>query len=381
MSATDFGNMIHMNVMTKNDLQQNPIRPELMPALLAWYDQGHRDLPWRRDASPYHVWISEIMLQQTRVEAVKEYYHRFCIELPDLESLARASEERLLKLWEGLGYYSRVRNLQKAAQRIVDDYDGKMPAKKEELLTLPGIGSYTASAISSICFNEPNPAVDGNVLRILARVRKDTRDISMDKVKKSVEEELRTYFPLDRCGDCNQAMMELGATVCTPNGQPHCSQCPWKEYCLSLQDQSYMSYPVKKKKEPRKLQKKTILIIQDKERMAISKRPEKGLLAGLYEYPSLEGHLSAQEVHKYILSQGMKVIRIEELPNAKHIFSHIEWHMQGYFIYVDELEPRTSGEVSDSWIFVEPREIRDKYPIPSAFEKYTKYILEGLIQE
>ena len=211
--------------------------------LLAWYDRGRRILPWREEPTPYHVWLSEIMLQQTRVEAVKPYYERFLKELPDIESLAGVEEEKLLKLWEGLGYYNRARNLKKAAMQIVIDYDGVMPGTYEELVKLPGIGSYTAGAVSSIAFGNPVPAVDGNVLRILARLRMDDRDILDAKVKKAVEEELAVVMPTDRPGDFNQALMELGAMVCIPNGMAKCEECPWKELCQARKEDRVLEFP------------------------------------------------------------------------------------------------------------------------------------------
>ena len=195
---------------------------KIVKPLLAWYDKGRRILPWRESPTPYHVWVSEIMLQQTRVEAVKPYYDRFMQELPDIEALAKVDEEKLLKLWEGLGYYNRARNLKKSAEKIVIDYEGQMPDSYEELVKLTGIGSYTAGAIASIAFGKPYPAVDGNVLRILARLRLDERDILDAGVKRAVETELLQVIPKDRPGDFNQALMELGAVVCVPNGMPKC---------------------------------------------------------------------------------------------------------------------------------------------------------------
>lgn len=221
--------------------------------LLAWYDSGRRILPWREEPTPYHVWLSEIMLQQTRVEAVKPYYDRFLQALPDIESLAAADEEKLLKLWEGLGYYNRARNLKKAAQILVSEYGGRMPDDYEIILSLPGIGSYTAGAISSIAFGKAYPAVDGNVLRILARLRTDERDILQAGVKKSVEEELADVMPKDRPGDFNQALMELGAMVCIPNGAPKCDVCPWKELCRARAQGITGEFPKKAGKKPRSI--------------------------------------------------------------------------------------------------------------------------------
>lgn len=341
--------------------------------LLAWYDRGRRILPWREEPTPYHIWLSEIMLQQTRVEAVKPYYERFLKELPDIESLAGVEEEKLLKLWEGLGYYNRARNLKKAAMQIVIDYDGVMPGTYEELVKLPGIGSYTAGAVSSIAFGNPVPAVDGNVLRILARLRMDDRDILDAKVKKAVEEELAVVMPTDRPGDFNQALMELGAMVCIPNGMAKCEECPWKELCQARKEDRVLEFPKKTPKKPRSVEEKTILVLQDAEKVALHKRPAKGLLAGMYEFPWLEGHRSEKQVLEYLEELGMKAIRIRKLEPAKHIFSHKEWHMTGYAVRVDELAG-LGMDKKEPFLFIDPAETKDKYPIPSAFAAYADYM-------
>ena len=342
--------------------------------LLAWYDSGRRILPWREEPTPYHVWLSEIMLQQTRVEAVKPYYDRFLQALPDIESLAAADEEKLLKLWEGLGYYNRARNLKKAAQSLVSEYGGRMPDDYEINLSLPGIGSYTAGAISSIAFGKAYPAVDGNVLRILARLRTDERDILQAGVKKSVEEELADVMPKDRPGDFNQALMELGAMVCIPNGAPKCDVCPWKELCRARAQGITGEFPKKAGKKPRSIEKKTILVIQDAERVALRKRPEKGLLAGLYEFPSMKGNCEEERVLAYLRELGLLPLRIRALPPAKHVFTHKEWHMTGFLIRVDELADRGGRQEGEGLIFVDPKETRTNYPIPSAFAAYAEQV-------
>lgn len=342
--------------------------------LLAWYDKGRRILPWREEPTPYHVWLSEIMLQQTRVEAVKPYYDRFLQALPDIGSLAAVEEERLLKLWEGLGYYNRARNLKRAAEILVSEYDGEMPDDYERIAALPGIGSYTAGAVSSIAFGRPYPAVDGNVLRILSRLRADDRDILNAKVKRAVEEELLDVMPKDRPGDFNQALMELGAMVCIPNGAPKCGECPWRELCLARAQGRMGEFPKKAKKKPRSIEKKTVLVIQDAERVALHKRPGKGLLAGMYEFPSLEGHCEEAEVSAYLKEIGLLPIRIRRLPAAKHVFTHREWHMTGYLIRVDELAVKEPGEELQGFVFVEPEQTRTSYPIPSAFAAYAEWV-------
>lgn len=340
--------------------------------LLGWYDSGRRILPWRENPTPYHVWISEIMLQQTRVEAVKPYYDRFLQTLPDIESLAAADDEQLLKLWEGLGYYNRVRNLKKAAQTLVSEYGGQMPEEYDKIVSLPGIGSYTAGAIASIAFGKPRPAVDGNVLRILSRLRADERDILQASVKKSVEEELSDVMPSDRPGDFNQALMELGAMVCIPNGAPKCDVCPWGELCRARIEGRIGDLPKKAKKKPRSIEEKTILVIQDAERVALRKRPEKGLLAGLYEFPSMEGYCEEERVLAYLRELGFSPLRIKALPSARHVFTHKEWHMKGYLVRVDELAGKGDGQKTKGFVFVDPRETRTNYPIPSAFSVYAE---------
>lgn len=342
--------------------------------LLAWYDRGRRILPWREDPTPYHVWLSEIMLQQTRVEAVKPYYDRFLEALPDIASLAAVEEEKLLKLWEGLGYYNRARNLKKAAQILVSEYGGRMPDDYDKIVSLPGIGSYTAGAVASIAFGKPRPAVDGNVLRVLSRLRADDRDILSAQVKKSVEEELTDVMPADRPGDFNQALMELGATVCIPNGAPKCDVCPWKDLCMARAEGRTGELPQKARKKPRTIEEKTVLVIQDGARVALRKRPEKGLLAGMYEFPSVEGYCGEEEVLAYLRELGLSPLRIRALPPAKHVFTHKEWHMKGYMVRVDELAVKGEGQRMQGLLFVDPEQTRTDYPIPSAFAVYAERV-------
>ena len=260
----------------------------IAPGLLTWYDKSRRSLPWREEPTPYRVWVSEIMLQQTRVEAVKPYFARFMERLPDIEALAEVDDDELLKLCEGLGYYSRSRIFKSVVQQIVTEYGGEMPSDYRELLKLKGIGSYTAGAVSSIAFKQPNPAVDGNVLRVIARLLEDDSDISDQSVKKRVEDDLRPVMPKDRPGDFNQALMELGATVCLPNGAPKCSNCPWQEFCLVGLHGTWQQYPQKAEKKARTSEDKTILVIRTSRQVVLRKRPKKGLLAGLYEFPAMD---------------------------------------------------------------------------------------------
>ena len=357
---------VEVELQTKDGLLNRIASP-----LLAWYDENRRILPWREKPEPYRVWVSEIMLQQTRVEAVKPYFARFMEHLPDVESLAAAEEDELLKLWEGLGYYSRARNLKAAAQQIVEQHGGKMPSEYHDLIKLKGIGSYTAGAISSIAFGHPVPAVDGNVLRVIMRLLADDSDISEASVRKRVEEDLKPVMPKNRPGDFNQALMELGATVCLPNGAPKCAECPWKTFCRAGIEESWQQYPKKAVKKPRTVEYRTILVIRDGHRAVIRRRPNKGLLAGMYEFPSLLGKASLDEVKDWLSAQGVCAVRIEKLPESKHIFTHKEWHMTGYMVLVDGLEPMHKDP---SLMFVETQETEEKYPIPSAFSAYTGYL-------
>jgi len=345
----------------------------LAKPLLEWYEKNKRSLPWRQVVSPYRVWVSEIMLQQTRVEAVKPFFERFTNRLPDIKALAECPEDDLLKLWEGLGYYNRVRNMQKAAIQVMETYSGELPANYDALLKLKGIGSYTAGAIASIAYQIPVPAVDGNVLRILTRVAEDDTDIMKTSFRKQVEEQLTAYmqseaFDEKRSGDFNQALMELGATVCVPNGAPNCTECPWQQLCQARKNNQILNLPVKSKAKERRVERRTVLVIRDGSRVAIRKRPPKGLLAGLYELPNVEGHLSQEEALAWVKESSLAPIRIQRLPEAKHIFSHVEWQMQGYAILIEE------PEVERDVIFVEATTSEEQYAIPAAFSAYARYM-------
>ena len=343
---------------------------QLAEPLLSWYDEHARILPWREEPTAYRVWVSEIMLQQTRVEAVKPYYERFMEALPGIRELAACPEERLLKLWEGLGYYNRARNLKKAAEILVEEYEGVMPKDYEAVLALPGIGSYTAGAVLSIAYEKCYPAVDGNVLRVLSRVTEDDRDILKQSVKKSVETALQAVMPQDRPGAFNQALMELGATVCVPNGQARCEECPLKNLCRGHRDGIELEFPKKAAKKPRRGEERTVLVLLRGDDRAIRKRPPKGLLSGLYELPNLSGHLSREEVLEYLKEEGFSPLHIRELPGAKHIFSHVEWQMTGYQV---RLEDKETGK-KEPFLFVEPDRLEQEYPIPSAFAAYVDFL-------
>ena len=347
---------------------------EITAPLLAWYGGHARVLPWREHPSPYRVWVSEIMLQQTRVEAVKPYFERFMEALPRIRDLAEAPEDRLLKLWEGLGYYNRVRNMQKAARILVEECGGEMPADYDVILSLPGIGSYTAGAIASIAFGMRRPAVDGNVLRVLSRLEKSYEDILKQSVRRKFEKEVQEIIPEGRAGDFNQSLIELGAIVCVPNGAPKCGECPLEKLCRAHAEGVELELPKKTPPAKRKIEDKTVLVLVSDNKAALHKRPEKGLLAGLYELPNLEGHLGREEVLEYVKKQGLSPIRIQKLPGAKHIFSHIEWHMAGYAVKVEEPAPEQNRQ--NEFFFVEKKQMEEIYSIPAAFSAYTKYFRE-----
>ena len=343
---------------------------EMALPLVNWYRSQRRDLPWRIDVNAYKVWVSEIMLQQTRVEAVKPYYARFLNAFPTIKDLAEAEEDLLLKMWEGLGYYNRVRNMQKAARQVMIDYNGEFPSTYEEIRGLTGIGSYTAGAISSFAFGIPKPAVDGNVLRVISRLTASYEDIMNANVRERMEHEIEELIPMEAAGDFNQGLIELGAIVCVPNGAPKCAECPLAHLCRAHEKGIELELPVKSKAKERRIEKKTVFIFQDGDHVAIKKRPAKGLLAGLYELPNVEGHLTEDEAIKYSKQIGLSPLRIQKLDDGKHIFSHVEWQMIGYRIRVDELEK----SCAEKMLFIHPEEIEAEYPIPAAFETYVKYV-------
>lgn len=344
----------------------SPLLKESVEPLVAWYREHRRDLPWREHPDAYRVWVSEIMLQQTRVEAVKPYYDRFLEAFPDVEALAAAEEDKLMKMWEGLGYYNRVRNMQKAARQIMTEHDGQFPCEYDEILKLSGIGNYTAGAISSFAYGIAKPAVDGNVLRVVSRLLASDSDIMKASTRTQIENIIEEVIPADAAADFNQGLIELGAIVCVPNGEPKCEICPVAHLCKAKEQNIQMELPVKTKAKARRIEKRTVLIFRDNETIAIRKRPAKGLLAGLYELPNVEGHLTRKEVIEYGKMIGLTPIRVKKLASAKHIFSHVEWHMIGYEVLVDELEKNCSEKM----IFAGREEIDQKYSIPSAFEAY-----------
>lgn len=345
---------------------------EIVDPLVDWYRENRRALPWREQKNAYYTWVSEIMLQQTRVEAVKPYFQRFISELPDPATLAACPEEKLLKLWEGLGYYNRVRNMQQAARTVVEEYGGKLPADYRKLLALKGIGNYTAGAIASIAYGIPVPAVDGNVLRVVSRIKESRQDIMKQSVRREIEEELQKIMPAACPGDFNQALMELGALVCVPNGEPKCKECPAAFCCGAYLHGTTEEIPVKGAKKERKVEERTVLVIQDGRMTAIHRRPAKGLLAGLYELPNIEGKLTREQVLDKVKELELEPLFIRELEPAKHIFSHVEWRMKGYLVRVSSLEQKKNNRL----IFTEKNQVEKQYAIPSAFRAYVKYIKE-----
>ena len=345
----------------------------IVEPLLAWYAKEARDLPWRKSRDPYAIWVSEIMLQQTRVEAVKPYFARFMAELPTVKHLAEIDETRLLKLWEGLGYYSRARNLKKAAEAVVREYDGRLPRSYDALLSLAGIGSYTAGAVASIAFDIPVPAVDGNVLRIISRILADDSDIADAKTKRAVTSMLMRIMPQNRAGDFNQALMDLGAMICLPVGKARCEVCPLRNVCEAYLDDSVASFPVKSAKKERRIEQRTVWLVSCGDKIAIRRRPSKGLLAGLWEFPNEEGFRSMKAWREELAERGWHVTSIKRAGEAKHIFTHIEWKMKGYWVEVSELIAK--------WEWVRQDELTGIYPIPTAFKHYQEQVLKKEVQK
>lgn len=336
--------------------------------LLIWYRDNKRELPWRCDNDPYHVWISEIMLQQTRIEAVLSYYKRFMAELPTISSLANVSEDKLLKLWEGLGYYNRARNLKKAAVMVMETYGGVFPNTYSEIIKLPGIGEYTASAISSICFGEKQVTVDGNVMRVFTRFYNDSSNISRSSTRKYIHDRLLSIVPNDS-GSFNEGMMELGETVCIPNGMPKCDICPLKKYCKAYKNSNYFLYPVKDEKGVKEEIEMTVIIpIWDK-MVAVRKRKEVGLLHGLYEFPNVIGSKSISEI-KTLSSKFGKVFDIKKGISYTHVFTHKKWKMQAYFVFFESIDCRD--------LFYSISDIENNFALPTAFSPFLCQLKEML---
>ena len=348
--------------------------PDTAP-LLTWYDAHARALPWRATRDPYAIWVSEIMLQQTRVEAVLPYYARFLARLPTVAALAACPEAELLKLWEGLGYYSRVRNMQRAAWQVMQEQNGVFPTTFEGILALPGIGEYTAGAIASFAFDLPHPAVDGNVLRVAARLCNFDGDILAPTNKKALTAAVWAAQPPDDAARFNQAMIELGATVCLPNGAPRCEACPLSAVCMARHAGRERELPVRKKPSPRREEARTVLILRVGDRVALRKRPDTGLLAGLFEPFCLPECLDAPRVEALIRQSGAQPLHVTPLGEAKHIFSHIQWNMVGFEVILPEESAITVCKTLDRALFFAPREeIDEAFAVPSAYAAYRPFM-------
>lgn len=335
-------------------MTQEPDFSHLPRLLLPWFEKEKRDLQWRIDPTPYRVWISEIMLQQTRVETAKPYYERFLAALPDVRALAEANESLLLKLWEGLGYYRRARNLQAAAKTIMERHGGVFPSDPAEIRALPGIGDYTAGAVASIAFGLPVPAVDGNVLRVLSRFLASERDIDSAAVRKEFAARLAEVYPKDRCGDFTQSLMELGAMVCLPHGAPRCAVCPLRSLCLASRLGLTDRIPVRREKAARRIEEMTVLVVRCGDKVALRRRPSNGLLAGLHEFPNWAGRLSPEESARLL-----PVRDVRDAGSAKHVFSHVEWRMF--------LQTAVADSELPAFLWIPIRSLNGEIAIPSAF--------------
>ncbi len=341
---------------------------DIAAPLVAWYRQHERSFPWREDPSPYRVWVSEIMLQQTRIEAALPYFERFMQALPTVADLAAASEDMLLKLWEGLGYYSRVRNLQKAAQTVMRDFGGELPDTYEQLLTLPGIGEYTAGAIASIAFDKRAAAVDGNVLRVMARLTDDHTDVMQPANRKRLTALVKSIVPEQHAGDFNQGIMELGETVCLPNAQPRCSECPLFDHCAVAGLERARELPTRARPKPRRVEHRTVFVVVTDNKVLLHRRPQKGLLGGMWELPNIESDRAEDALSRW----GIEAIDTTPLPNGKHVFSHVEWHMTGYLVKAKSITSQSDFQL------VSKEELAD-YALPTAFRTYSAILKEDVL--
>ncbi len=347
-------------------MEHKEILAAMVSPLCSWYGKNKRVLPWRENRDPYRVWVSEIMLQQTRVEAALPYFQRFLAALPTVEALAAAPVEQLMKLWEGLGYYSRVKNMQKAAQVVTEQYGGRFPADVKALSALPGIGDYTAGAVASIAFGLPTPAVDGNVLRVAARLCDDDTDIMLPQTKRRVKADLETVYPLAAdCGDLTQAIMELGALVCVP-GTPKCDSCPLEALCRARAAGRERLLPVREVKKEKKLICRTIFLPVCGDRIALVKRPDTGVLAGMWEFPGAEGHLTEEEVRQTLTDRGLTGA-VQRFTDSRHVFTHLIWDMHSYIV-------RVSAQ-SEGFFWPSFRELEREIALPSAMKPFLQALL------
>ena len=334
-----------------------------------WFLEDRRILPWRRDKNPYHVWISEVMLQQTRIEAVISYYERFMKEIPTISSLAKVDEDKLLKLWEGLGYYNRARNLKKAAIKIMEEYDGVFPTTYSEIIKLPGIGEYTASAISSICFGEKQVTIDGNVMRVFTRFYNDTSNISKSSTRIMIHDRLLSMMSFDP-GYFNEGMMELGEVICIPNGMPKCDVCPLRDGCQSYKNSNYYFFPVKDEKKLKEEVEMTVIIPIWEGKTLVRKRREVGLLHNLYEFPNVVGNKGVEEV-KAISEEFGKVANIKKSICYTHVFTHKKWKMQAYFVFLESVNCQD--------MFYRIADVEERFALPTAFSPFLYQLKEELI--
>lgn len=346
-------------------MKNDALPAALAELLLPWYRRNQRALPWREDRDAYHIWISEIMLQQTRVEAVKGYYARFLAELPTVGALAQCDDERLHKLWEGLGYYSRVRNLKKAAQVIMAEHGGAFPRDYRQILALPGIGEYTAGAICSIAFDLPTPAVDGNVLRVCARLTDDASSIDLPETKRRVRTALEAVYPAS-AGEFTQALMELGATLCGPNRKPKCGECPCREICQGYQNGTAEALPVRSPKQEKRQEDRTVFIFSCGGRYALHRRGDRGLLAGLWEFPNVDGKLALPEALKAAEGMGVTVRELGRQVERRHIFTHIQWNLRGFYL--------EAAQCGGRFTWMTKEEINSQAALPTAFRQFWEEI-------
>ncbi len=332
--------------------------------LVDWYAENKRMLPWRHTQDAYHVWVSEIMLQQTRIEAVMGYYHRFMEAFPTVEALAAAPIEQVLKLWEGLGYYSRARNLHKAAQRVVEL--GGFPNSYDEIVKLPGIGDYTAGAIAAIAFGQPVTAIDGNVMRVVSRIYALEEDIMLPASKKNVKQILESVYPKDRASDFVQGLMELGELICIP-GSPRCESCPIQQHCWALAEGKQMVLPLRLPKTKKKIEERIVLIAEEDGKVLLMKRPEQGLLGGLWEYPNVLAD-SAEKVRKAMLdAYGIEIEPEEYVADAVHVFTHIKWNMK---VYRGKVAAGSDfAALRRPYIWASREQLEEEIMLPVAFSK------------
>lgn len=335
---------------------------QLPEFLLCWYQDHRRELPWRKNISAYRTWISEIMLQQTRVGTVIPYFERFMSAFPTIEALALSDDEQLLSLWQGLGYYSRAKNLKKAAQIIYSDFHGEMPSSYEDVISLPGIGDYTAGAILSIAYGLPIPAVDGNVLRVMARILNYHENVLDEKNKKQIRGWMQSIMPKDRSGDFNQALMDLGSMVCLPNSEPLCSECPARIICQAYKNHTVTELPVRTKKDKKKTEKYTVFILSQNECIAVEKRSSAGLLADMWQFPNVEGNLNEADAAACLKKWNIVPQQWHKKRQGTHIFSHIRWELTIYDLSV-------TGCGKEEWEWCSQSELEIK-AMPTAFRKF-----------